>query len=158
MKVFRVKNVGDILDDLLVHVDENSYEDEANCLVPISRIQKSYDLFESYSMPVNFETVYIKRENLEPYDNDELELQTDNPYGGFLNSGVISGGKYKINYGLYEKAFTIKVTEEALDKVIYSHSFIGKDKANKLWNLMTAGITTPNYDWNEMLFTFKEYE
>lgn len=158
MRVFKIKNVNDLFDDLLVHVESNSFEENENCLVPISRIQKKHDLFEAFSLPVDEESVYIKFSHLEPYEDKTGDIETDNPYGDFLNNGIFFNEKYKVSYALFKNALTVRVEEEDTEQILYSHSFIGKDKFDIIWPYLTNAMASSDFDWDDVLFFLKGNE
>ena len=165
MKKFKVKDVGEPFDGLIVYVEEEYWKFESEDgvwdhdadPVPILRVEKRYVLFDSFSLPLEPNTVYMAAECLVPFEDDEEDAQLiDNPYGEFVQEGSIEKDNIALKWVLYDDALTVNVVNG--DNRLYSHNFMTPKKTVEVLAFLNRVIENGSYDNDDLVFDLRKLE
>ncbi|MHA2045173.1 MAG: hypothetical protein ACW99G_10280 [Candidatus Thorarchaeota archaeon] len=150
-----IKDVGEPFDGLVVYIDEHYVETlkRPGNLVPILRIENKHALFETFSLPLKEESLYLDVSSLAEYRDTVPEQLTDNPFGKFLYNGKASNGNIDVSWSAYSKAFTVTVKNG--DNTLYSHNFMSTERAALVAHFVSRGVFT---DWDNLIFDLQDLE
>ena len=130
-KRYFVKGLGSPYDNMIFEVDsdEELIDFNGTTLWPVTGQMKHMNLFETFMEPLA-RGLYISPINLEPYVDlyTENEFATDNVYGEYFDTHEFSYNNFTVKYSYYEDAVVVTVYQS--DKIVYAHSFLGKNRVN----------------------------
>ena len=159
MQKFVIKDLGEPFDGLIVYLNGTSDLEDLQSedrLVPICRIENDHVLFQSFSLPIEDDCLYIRSTNLVPYEGHDDDQLTGNPYGKFVAQGSFMLNKMNVTWAKYEKAVSVGV-RDLLGNYLYSGNFFG-DKAKGVIGFIHNRLSDDEYDPDNLVFDFKELE
>lgn len=153
-KLYVLKNLGTGFDGLVVEGLSFAQGDNT-VLIEVRKIINRNAIFGdrnvSYPVPPNF--LFIDGLYTDPYEEEQREYGSTNPYGEFKLEGRYTKDSLEVVFAQYSKALTVTVYEKQETKrTLYSQTFVGNFAAVK----EAIEVHTSTGDVDDLIFRLNE--